>query len=235
MKLVKVGVLAATVLAVAAFAGIGLPQGAKGGNAETLHGITVTGTGEAKSVPDRAGFTFGVETRRKTAAEALAANSVQMRGLIEALKNARIPERDIQTTAVSLWPDYRDSGSDRVGYVAANSVSVTVSVSGAGNVVDAAVDAGADQVDGPSLTKVDTAALERAALRAAVADARQRAEALAGAAGVELGAVISVQEQGEPGPLLYSSATTTAARESVPVEPGTQRVETSVSVTFAIA
>jgi uncharacterized protein len=232
MKLVQAGVLVAIALAIAAFVGVGLPEGAKGASAETLNGITVAGTGEAETVPDRAGFTFGVETRRKTAAEALAVNSVQMRALIAALRNAKIPARDIQTSSVSLWPDYTDTGSERVGYVATNSVSVTVSVAAAGNVVDAAVSAGADQVDGPSLTAADTDALERTALRAAVADARQRAEALAGAAGVELGAVISIQEESDGGSVFYSD--NVAAREPVPIEAGTQRVEASVSITFAL-
>jgi uncharacterized protein YggE len=235
MNLLKGGAIAVLVLVLAILVGVGRPEGAKGGSAESLHGITVTGTGEVKTIPDRAGFTFGVEARRKDAAGALAANGRQMRELVSALKNAGVPERELQTTSVSLWPDYDDSGSDRVGYVASSSVSVTVPIADAGRVVDAASGAGVDEVDGPSLAKADSDALADAALRAAVADARERAQALAAAAGVELGAVVSVEEQNDGATPFYADTAAAPMRASGQVEPGTQRVEASVSVTFAIA
>jgi uncharacterized protein len=232
MNLVKVGVVVAAVAAVSAFAGVGLPEGAQGLAAQDRQGITVTGTGKATTVPDQAGFWFGVETRRKTASEAVAANSLGMRKLIAALQNAGVREQDIQTAEVSLSPDYSKSGSDVIGYVATNSVSVTVKVGEAGSVVDAAVAAGADQVNGPTLTKTESESLYRNALRAAVDDARGRAEVLAHAAGVEVGAVISIEEGSSPEPY-YDRAT--LASEPTPIEPGTQDLDATVTVTYAIS
>lgn len=236
MNLLKGGGIAVLVLVLAILVGVGRPEGARGESAGDLHGITVTGTGKVKTVPDRAGFTFGVEARRKDATDALAANSRQMRELVSALKNAGVAERDLQTTSVSLWPDYDESSSDRVGYVASSSVSVIVPIAAAGRVVDAASAAGVDEIEGPSLAKADSDELAHAALRAAVADARERAQALAAAAGVELGPVVSVAEQGDgETPFYADTAVAAPARTSLQVEPGTQQVEASVSVTFAIA
>jgi uncharacterized protein YggE len=235
MNLLKGGAIAVLVLVLAVLVGVGRPEGARGGSSDNADGITVTGTGEVKTVPDRAGFTFGVETHRKNASGALDENSRQTRALVAALRDAGIPDRDIQTTSVSLWPDYDDSGSEKVGYVASNSVSVRVAVRDAGSVVDAAAGAGVDQIDGPNVAQEDSDALRRAALREAVADARERAKALAAAAGVELGAVTSIEEQIDGGGGIYADTAMAAPRASVPIEPGTQRVEASVSVTFAIA
>jgi len=235
MNLVKGGLVAVLVIALAVLVGVGRPEGAKGGSAENVHAITVTGTGEVKTVPDRAGFTFGVETRRKDAADALDANARQTRQLLAALKGADIPEREIQTTSVSLWPDYDESGNERVGYVASDSVSVTVAVADSGRVLDAVAGAGVDQIEGPNLVQADSDALERGALRAAVADARERAEALAAAARVELGAVTRIEEQTDDGGVYSDTIMAAPARAVVPIEPGTQRIEASVSVTFAIA
>ena len=235
MNLLKGGVIAVLVLALAVLVGVGRPEGAKGESTENVHAITVTGTGEVKIVPNRAGFTFGVETRRKDAADALDANALQTRQLLAALKGAGVPERDIQTTSVSLWPDYDESGNERIGYVASNSVSVSVAVADAGRVVDAAAGAGVDQIEGPNLVQADSNALERGALRAAVADARERAEALAAAAGVELGSITGIEEQSDGGGFYSDAVMAAPARAAVPIEPGTQRIEASVSVTFAIA
>src|SRR5436190_807096 len=128
MNLLKGGAIAVLVLAVAVLVGVGRPEGARGGSSDSAGGITVTGTGEVKTVPDRAGFTLGVETHRKNASDALEENSRQTRRLLAALREAGVDDHDIQTTSISLWPDYDDSGTDKVGYVASNSVSVTVGV-----------------------------------------------------------------------------------------------------------
>jgi uncharacterized protein YggE len=232
MKLVRLGALVLVLAGAAAFVGVGLPEGAKGLAEQPRNGITVTGGGTVTTVPDEAGFWFGVEIRRKTAGAAVAAANERMRQVLAALEAAGIPDKDIQTAQVSVSPDYKESG-DPDGYVASNSVSVTVGVDEAGKVVDAAVAAGADQVSGPNLVKSDTDALYRSALRAAVADARTRAEALASAAGVEVGGVIAIEEGSSDGPIVYDRAT--LAAEAPPIKAGTQEVEASVTVTFAIA
>jgi hypothetical protein len=234
MKLARIGLVVVAVAALAAFVGVGLPEGAQGLSGEPTHGITVHGTGKASTVPDSAVFTFGVNTKRKTPVDASEVNNRQMRELIDALKAAGVPDEDIQTSQISLYPDYDNSGSV-VGYQATNAVTVTVSLAKAGAALEAAIAAGANQVDGPSLTKTETDKLYDNALRAAVDDARTRAEVLAAAAGVKVGEVISIAEGSEPqGPIPYAydlAANTARA----PIEPGKQDIDAEVTITFAIA
>ncbi len=120
------------------------------------------------------------------------------------------------------------------GYAAQNSVSATIAeLAQAGAVIDAAVAAGANQVYGPSLARGDQAELYRRALRAALDDARADAQVLAAAANVSLGRVTAVVEGGAPQPLAYAADQARAA-ESTPVEPGTQQVTATVTVTFSV-
>jgi hypothetical protein len=121
------------------------------------------------------------------------------------------------------------------GYVAQNSVSATIAeLARVGAVIDAAVAAGANQVYGPSLARDDQAELYRRALRAALDDARADAQVLAAAANVSLGRVTAVVEGGAPQPLAYAADQARAA-ESTPVEPGTQQVTATVTVTFSVS
>ena len=142
--------------------------------------------------------------------------------------------RDVQTSSVSLSPRYSQNGEDIVGYTASNTVNATIrSVSRSGAVIDAAVGAGANQVYGPTFTRSDEAVLYRRALSAAVANARRKAQTLAGAAKVRLGPVRSIVES-SVGPIPIAEK---AAADAVgtPIEPGTQRIEASVTVEFASA
>jgi uncharacterized protein YggE len=97
--------------------------------------------------------------------------------------------------------------------------------------VDAAVDAGANSVSGPGLDSSDRDALYRDALKQAFADAKAKAETLAEAAGVQLGPVQTVAEGAAPGPVVYASRA--AVDTAVPVEPGTQEIDATVTVTYA--
>src|SRR4029450_8495073 len=91
-----------------------------------------------------------------------------------------------------------ENGNAVAGYTATNSVTVTIrKIADAGDVVDAAVGAGANQVYGPNLLASDQNAAYRKGLAAAVAEARTKAEALARASGVSLGRVTAVTESGE--------------------------------------
>jgi uncharacterized protein YggE len=228
MRLAVAAGLASLVLALA-----GAGAAATGAGGRT---ITVTGTGSVAVVPNRASFSFGVTTQGRTAAGALAENAAEMRKVIAALKGAGIAAADIQTQSVSLSPRYSQDGESIIGYTASNSVSATAKdIDRAGAIVDAAVAAGANQVSGPSLTRGDATALYRRALRAAVADARTKAVAIAAASRARLGAVRSVVE-GSQGPTpVPLSAKAAAAPDSTPIEPGTQRVEATVTVEFALA
>ena len=194
--------------------------------------ISVSGTGSVASVPDTATVSFGVVTQAATAAQALETNSTAAARMIAAIKGAGIDEKDIRTDFVSLSPRFSDRGDEIVGYTASNSVTAKIrNLGSAGAVIDAAVGAGANSVSGPSLEQGDVAALYRQALRNAVADARTKAEALAAASGLTLGAVSSVSE-GSQSPIPLEAAAKDAAGAAVPIEPGTQDVTATVTVVF---
>ena len=104
----------------------------------------------------------------------------------------------------------------------------------AGAVIDAAVEAGANQVYGPSLSRGDQTELYRQALRAAVADARTRAQALAAAANLTLGRVTQVVESGSA-PMPVANAVKAEDASGTPIEAGTQQIVASVQVTFSVS
>lgn len=234
MKVARIAVLVVALAATAAFIGVGLPEAAKGSADQPGHTITVNGSGKATTIPDQAQFCFDVEKQDGTAEGASSANAAAMRDVLDALRKAGVDDNDMQTSSISVSPVYNDAGTKVIGYVATNAVCATTSVSDAGSVVDTALKAGADRVDGPNLTKADSTKLYDDALRAAVADARSRAEVLADAAGVKVGEVVSIAEgSAPPGPIAYDVAL--ASPEQTPIQPGTQDIEATVTVTFAIA
>jgi uncharacterized protein YggE len=223
--------LAAAALILAA--AVAWPDPATSAADEAEEGITVTATGSAEAVPNRARFTFGVTTNGNTSEAALAANSTKMRALVAALKVAGVPDGKIQTESVSVSPRISPSGERVDGFTAENSASVEVAAHRAGEIVDLAVGSGATNVSGPSFERSDRDAQYNKALAKAVEQARRKAETLADAANVALGDVTGVVEGGEPGPVVYETAARAAAADT-PVEPGTQEITASVTVTFSV-
>src|SRR6185436_5812192 len=174
---------------VAVFAAMSLPGPASSAAAEA-GGITVQGSASVTSVPDRAELSFGVESQGETAKAALAANAAEMRRVPAAVKAAG--GTNVKTQSVSLSPRY-DEQNEVQAFVATNTVSATIKEIGkAGALIDAAVDAGANQVYGPSLSAGDQGELYRDALEAAVADARANAQSLASASGLALGRITAI-------------------------------------------
>jgi uncharacterized protein YggE len=233
MKTTRLAALAALVLT-AAVAAVALRTTAAHGDSVPVseRGIVVAGSGSATSVPDRGSFSFTVATPGKTAAAAVAANAAAMRAVVAALRQAGVAAADLQTTQVSLEQRRSENGDTVTGYDATSSVLAQLRDLGrAGAVVDAAVAAGADEFSGPALSTGDTEQLYRDALKAAVADARGKAQALAAAAGLTLGRVTNVTEGGgQPVPVMQ-----TAKADTVAVEPGTQEIQATVTVSFAAA
>lgn len=224
--------VAGVLLVAAAIAGVAQPHLGRSATPTTGSTITVTGTGTVDSTPDRASFDFGVTTNGATAAEALRRNSAEARSIIDALKKAGIAAADIQTTQVSLWPQTSSNGLKITGYQASNSVNVSAALARSGELVDAAVHAGANNVDGPNLDTADKTSLYDQALDRALSDAKQKAQAIASATGLTLGAALKVHEGGnavvEP---LFAEAARPAA--TPPIEAGTQNVQASVTVTYS--
>jgi uncharacterized protein YggE len=235
VKPIRIAAFVLIAAAAVAFAGVGRPESA-GGAAKPAGGITVSGTGTVTSMPDEAEFSLGVQTNGSTAREALAKNSEEMHRVIAALGSAGVERRDIKTQDVSVSPSYAE---DQVsGFSARNSVTVTIrKLSKAGEVIDAASNAGANEIYGPTLTRSDQEGQQRKALRSAFADARVKAEALADAAGLRLGSVTAITEGFSGGPEPYFASVPGArvmADKSPPIELGTQDTQATVTVTFAI-
>jgi uncharacterized protein YggE len=223
--------LSALLLVASAIAGIAQPRLGRAADTPAGKTITVTGNGTVRTVPDRAGFDFSVTSQATTAKAALARNADEAAAVIAALKNAGIPAADLQTGQVSLNPQFNQAGTDVVGYIASNTVSVKTTIARAGAVVDAAVNAGANGVSGPSLSRSDSDALYRDALKNAVADAREKATALAAASGLALGGVQVIVEGAQSSPPIAFAAKDAAA-SGTPIEPGTQEIDASVTVTY---
>jgi uncharacterized protein len=224
--------IAAPLVVALGLAATTLPRSASSAAAEA-GGITVQGTASVTSVPDRAEVSFGVESKGASARAALSANAAEMRRVIAALKTGGAT--DVKTQYVSLSPQYNDK-SEAQGFVATNTVSATIKeLAKAGAVIDGAVNAGANQVYGPSLSHGDQDELYRQALEAAVANARANAQVLASASNLSLGRVTTIVEGGgAPQPVPFAAADKAMA-ESTPIEPGTQRTTASVTVTFSVS
>ena len=122
------------------------------------------------------------------------------------MKSAGVDSSDIQTSQVSLWPQTSNDGNTITGYQASNTVTVTAPVGKSGNLVDQAVSAGANNVDGPNLSVSDTSDAYAAAMKKAVADAQSKAQAIASASGLTLGGIVHISDDGSstPGPIAYA-------------------------------
>jgi hypothetical protein len=233
-KLIICSAAAAVLFAAAAVAGVGRPGTASGaaGTSTPSRLVTASGHGTVTVVPDQALVSAGVVTRASTAAAALAQNAREMQQVIAALEGAG--GSNVQTQQVSLYPQTNEQG-DVTGYSAQNSVSAKTAVAKAGALIDAAVAAGANSVDGPTLSTSDRDALYRKALEQAVADARAKAEALAHAGGFAVGSVFSVAESGAAPPVTWEAVPAAAkASDATPIEPGTEDVTADVTVSFEI-
>ncbi|HJQ74484.1 MAG TPA: SIMPL domain-containing protein [Gaiellaceae bacterium] len=231
-RLGQTSLLAGALLVAAAIAGVAQPHLGRTATPDAGTKITVTGNGTVDATPDQASFGFGVTSQGATAAEALSRNSTDAQAIVDALKRAGIDPGDIQTTQVSLWPQTSNDGREITGYQASNSVQVTAALGKSGALVDAAVRAGANSVDGPSLDTADKSALYDQALKQALGDAKGKARAIADGAGLTLDSVLTVQEGGgNPVPMpMFDRAT---ALKSVPIEAGTQQIQATVTVTYS--
>jgi uncharacterized protein YggE len=233
-RLRSILLLGGLLLVASAVAGVAQPRIGSAAATPAAKTITVIGDGTVTAVPDRASFSFTVESRATTAKAALAQNADAAAGVIAALKRAGVAAADLQTGAVSLDPQQNSDGTAVVGYVASNTVTAATAIAQAGVLVDAAVGAGATGVNGPALTRSGTDALYRDALKAAVANASEKAKTLAAASGVTLGSVQSVVEGSQPTPV-FASAGKAYDAATTPIEPGTQTTDATVTVTYEVS
>lgn len=203
--------------------------------------LTASGEGVVKVKPDTAYLDLAVETQAPAAREAQERNARTMDAVLDRLRRLGIGNDDLQTTGVSLYPEHRwdekGGGPRLTGYRARNSLRVTVRrLDRVGEILDAAVAAGANQVQGVSFTLEDADQARREALARAVRNARGKAETMAGAAGMAIAGVRSVVEGGAPPPpvIMRERAAAAQAAAPTPVIPGDLEIRASVSVTFAL-
>jgi uncharacterized protein YggE len=203
--------------------------------------VTVSGTATIKAMPDEAVVSLGVQTQANTAQSALSDNAVKMTALIAALMDKGVAKDDIATSYVSIYPTYGNNGMDVTGYQAMNQVDVTLrDISKVGAVIDDAVTAGANLSNGITFKLSDENQGVNQALETALANARSKAETLAGAGGAQLGQVVSIQEGsgGYTPPIYYSrdmAAGAVDAAASTPIQPPTLETQVSVTVTWSLS
>ena len=186
--------------------------------------------------PDLAQIEAGVTSDAKTAREASDANNATMGKLLLALKAADIDEKDIQTSRLSLQPQYapnRAGPSAVVGYRASNRVTVRLrDVTKVASIIDTLVGAGANDIGGINFMVSQASKLLDDAREQAIADARRKAEIYAKAAGVTLGAPLSISEEGGPG--RCSAPRCRRPMAATPVAQGEETLSVTVSVSWAI-
>jgi hypothetical protein len=205
--------------------------------------VSVTGSGKAILTPDIAYVTIGVHTENKNASEAVSANNSQTEKVIAAIKQQGVDEKDIQTTNFSIYPQqqYDPNGkpTGEITYIVDNSVYVTIrDLDKVGDVLDAAVQAGANSISGIQFDVADKTEALSEARQAAVNDARAKAEELATAAGVTLGDVQTISEGTGVYPVpmydMRASAPMAAEAASVPISPGQMTLTVDVSMVYEI-
>ncbi len=209
--------------------------------ADAARTITVTGSGEVQAEPDMAVVSIGARNTAPTARAAMDLTSAAAGAVMARLGAAGIEARDMQTGQISLNPvwDHRggsDEGPRVTGFEAAITLTVRVrDLSVLGGVLDAAVSDGANALGGLSFAVADPAPLLSQARAQAVADAKAKAEEMAAAAGVTLGPVQTISEQGamRPQPMMMEMARSAAA--DMPIAAGEVGYSASVMMVFAIA
>jgi uncharacterized protein YggE len=203
--------------------------------------VTVVGAGTAAARPDTAEITAGVVTQAVTAAQALAQNNAAMDKVQKAVAALGIADRDVQTTSVTVVPQRRQGRQESqqppeiVGYEVGNQVRIKVrDLSTLGRVLDALVGQGANALGGINFSVGEPAPVLDQARTKAMNDARRRAEVYAQAAGMKVGPVLSIRES-TPGIARFGGEMPRAvAMSAVPVAPGEQEFQASVTVTYAL-
>lgn len=224
--------------ALVALSVIGFPVRAQDAMRPSIPQIMTSAQGEVRVTPDRATVMVGVQTRAATAGDASAQNSRKQRAVIDAIKARGIAAEQISTAGFSVNPETRyEQGQPprTTSYVVSNVVIVEVRrIDMVGPVIDAALGAGANQVNSLQFTLSNADSARRVALAAAVGKARADAETMARAAGGSLGTLLELSAtdmyvQPPPRPVAMLARSAASADESVPVEAGQETIRAGVT------
>jgi uncharacterized protein YggE len=202
--------------------------------------IVTRGHATVNAPPDRAFVTVAAESRSRNSAEAQKQNAAAMSAVLQKIEQAGVAKDAIRTIGYELQPefDYVNGRQTFRSYVARNTVEIRLDdIDRVGVIIDAAGAGGATTITGIRFDVRNRAALERDALRQAVADARARADAAAAGAGATIDRVVRVEEEPHyepPRPMMRMAAQGAAADMATPVEPSTIEIQTRVVMTVSI-
>jgi len=199
--------------------------------------VTVTGEATVSVAPDMVVIRIGVASQGKTAREASDANAKQMTAVLAAIKGAGIAERDLQTSRLSLQPQYdpnRNAPVRLLGFQANNQLTVKIrDIDKVPAILDRAIGAGANEMSGIEFAVSEQSKLLDQARAEAIADAHRKAALYARAAGAKLGQVVAIAEEGSAPPLAYPLKALRAGA-AVPVTPGEQTLRVVVTVSYEL-
>ncbi|WP_149193877.1 SIMPL domain-containing protein [Luteimonas suaedae] len=204
--------------------------------------LSVSAQAEASRVPDVATLSAGVVTQAADANAALRANADRMNALMAAIKAAGIAEKDVQTSGLNVHPQYHHSDNAAptiTGYQASNTVSLKVrDIAALGDVLDALVASGANQVNGPSFEIDEPDAVYDEARQAALQKAQQRARMYAQSLGMRVRRIVSISEGGgfmpPPRPMMRMEAAAMDMGGASPVSPGQTTLTANLDVVFEL-
>ena len=199
----------------------------------------MSGQGEVRAAPDTVTLSAGVTSDAPTAAAALSANTARMQSVFAALKKIGVADKDMQTANFSVSPQMANTSNQPphvTGYQVSNQVQLRLDdVAKLGPALDALVTAGANQMNGIDFAIKDSAPLLAQARADAVNDARAKAETYAKAAGVSLGPILSISENGSQGPRpVYMAMPMVRSAKAVPVAAGEESITAEVSIVWEI-
>ena len=205
--------------------------------------LFVSGSATANTKTDKVTVSLGVETADKTAEKALLSNSNLMNTVIDALKASGLQQNETSTSSFSIKPNYNYSkygdGGNLMGFTVSNLIHIESSnIDSVSQWIDTAVQAGANIVNDIyfSVSEEKLQKIKNVLLKEAVANAKTKADIVAGAAGINVGGIksIMVEEIGFPpvsGPL-YSKSVSSDEVSSTPILAGEQEVSTTVSIVY---
>jgi uncharacterized protein len=203
--------------------------------------VTVQGNGSVEGTPNQAILSLGVQTQAATAAAAMNANATKSNALVKVMETDGVPVADLQTSGLSIQPNYNNAGTVITSYQVTNSVTVTLNnLALSGTIIDdaARVAGNAVRVDGITFALKNETALLGEARAAAVEQAVGQARVMASAAGTTLGPLCSLQDNSSlPGPQpVFPEFAAASARSAAPtpIEAGSEQVTANVTVVYQL-
>jgi uncharacterized protein YggE len=203
--------------------------------------VTVTGGSDVSIAPDRAIVRLGSVARGDAAASAQDSVNTAVQRVLDAVRHLDVADKNIATSGVTLSPIYTNQGQDREprisGFEARNTITITLDdVSRVGPVLDAAIKAGANEVQGVSFELKDQTEPRSRALRQAVQNARTKAEAIAAGLGMRITGVLEATESDVPPPRPMMLGRAVAMETApAPIQPGQVQVHGAVTIVYSLA